>query len=96
MNKQLIKEVEEKLINEIFKKCYFISTNSECDVFFRYSPHVDCYDVDYHISGWKPLEDAIHINNSTEINYSNLKCTLKKLDKLWEELNKRMEENNNE
>lgn len=72
-----------ELIGKICEKCYFISTNSKCDVFFRYCPHVHSYEVEYHLHGWKQNQDSTQINFLTTINKINLKRTLKELDKLW-------------
>ena len=76
------------LIASVFKKCYFISNNSECDVFFSYSPHVNFYEVCYHLDGWKQNESGVHINMSTDVNVKNLTETLQELDKLWKVVDK--------
>lgn len=80
------------LITEVFKKCYYISNNSKCDVFFRYSPHVNFYEVEYHLCGWVQNKDAIVINRSSDVNEVNLKITLKKLDNLWKNITNEMGE----
>lgn len=75
------------LIKEIFKKCYFITTHSKCDVFFHYSAHVGCYDVYYYLNGWDKKFDPVYLNISSMISYSNLKATIKELDKICTLLN---------
>lgn len=72
-----------KLLNEIFKKCYYMSTHSNCHFFFSYSPHVESYDVYYYLGGWTGQNDAVWLNNCTDITPTNLKSTLEKLDGLW-------------
>lgn len=79
---------KQELILKVLEKCYFISNNSECDVFFSYSPHVNFYEVCYHLEGWKQNESGVYINISTDVNVKNLTKTLQELDKLWKIVNK--------
>lgn len=79
---------KQELILKVLEKCYFISNNSECDVFFSYSPHVNFYEVCYHLEGWKQYESGVYINISTDVNVKNLTKTLQELDKLWKIVNK--------
>ena len=71
------------LISEIFKKCYFITTHSKCDVFFSYSAHVDFYTVYYYLNGWTKHDEPVFLNNSSYIKITNLKNTMKELEKIW-------------
>ena len=41
-----------RLMAEAFGLCYEISTHSEADCFFAYSPHVDSFDVYVYEFGW--------------------------------------------
>lgn len=73
------------LLAKVVKKCCEISTNSKTDVFFRYDPHVDTYDVEWVLNGWTGQNDEYtYLNTITHISMNNLENTLKELDKLWE------------
>lgn len=81
---------EKDLICKIFEKCYFISTNSECDVFFDYAPHCKQYSIHYYLHGYTDELDYTYITrrNKTEcyldINIENLIYTLGELNELWQ------------
>lgn len=81
---------KQELILKVLEKCYFISTHSKCDVFFRYAPHVNSYDVDYYFEGWDIAKENISIDICTKVNCENLMSTLKELEILWQSI----EENN--
>jgi hypothetical protein len=46
------KERIERMMAEVLGLCYEISTNSEADCFFSYSPHVNSFDVHVFEFGW--------------------------------------------
>ena len=96
MLNKMREQVCEKLINEVFQKCYFISTHSKCDVFFRYAAHVHCYEVDYSLNGWDINDNPVPINTCTEVNPENLQDTLYQLEQLWKVINSKPEVQINE
>ena len=68
-----------RLIAEVLGLCYEISSNSEADCFFRYSPHVDCFDVEVFETGWSRYAIGEHYAEVTHITSDNLMSVLEKL-----------------
>jgi len=63
-----------KKIVEIFELCLEISNTTEHDVFFEYSPHVNCFSVNYYINGWESGED-IYVGANNIGTYYQIKLT---------------------
>lgn len=81
-----------EILCEILSMCYRISNNSKADVFFNYSPHCDCFTVNYYRDGWKEhhLEEhdeiCKYIAMTEGIDEENLLSCKAELMKLAEEL----------
>lgn len=86
---------KEDLLLKVFRKCYYISTHSKCDVFFDYSPHCNFYSVYYYKEGWGVSKNPFYLHRingdvNDTITIDNLTRTYQELNKLWELI----EENN--
>ena len=70
-----------KLLCEVLSKCYEISTNTEADVFFDYSPHVNSFSVFVYRNGWTPetAGDMEYLALSIKATKGNLISTMAKL-----------------
>ena len=75
-------EKTRELLELVFRKCVIISERSKTDVWFNYSPHANCYCIEYCLHGWKNSE-LINMDVVTTINYENLQKSSKELDNLW-------------
>ena len=69
-----------RLMAEVLGLCYEISTNSEADCFFDYSPHVDSFDVSVYEFGWAVGANAEYYALQERVTSDNL---LEVLDKLY-------------
>ena len=69
-----------RLMAEAFCLCYEISTHSEADCFFAYSPHVDSFDVYVYEFGWAVGAKGEYYALQEDITSDNL---LEVLDKLY-------------
>ena len=69
-----------RLMAEVLGLCYEISVNSEADCFFRYSPHVDSFDVQIYEFGWEEGVKGEYYAFCADVNRDNL---LEVLDKLY-------------
>lgn len=67
------------LLCEVLNMCYEISTKTEADVFFEYSPHVDAYMVYCYRDGWQPDVPFEWIEQQASVKPMNLKITIEKL-----------------
>lgn len=86
-NKKYLNEVNE-LLKKVLEKCYFISTHSKCDVFFEYSPHINCFTINYYEDGHNEKTYPIYLKDAF-VEYCtirNLSKALMNLDKLYEEV----------
>ena len=66
---------------EVLGLCYEISTNSEADCFFNYSPHVNYFDVHVYEYGWSEKEEheCERYASCAEVTQDNLMDVLDKL-----------------
>lgn len=69
-----------RLMAEVLGMCYEISVNSDADCFFKYSPHVDSFDVKIYEFGWSKGAKGEHYAFCADVNRDNL---LEVLDKLY-------------
>ena len=69
-----------RLMAEVLGLCYEISTNSEADCFFDYSPHVDSFDVSVYEFGWAVGAKGEYYALQEKVTSDNL---LEVLDKLY-------------
>ena len=69
-----------RLMAEVLGLCYEISVNSEADCFFKYSPHVDSFDVYVYEFGWEEGVKGEYYAFFADVNRDNL---LEVLDKLY-------------
>ena len=74
------RERNERLLAEVLGLCYEISTNSEADCFFNYSPHVDTFDVQFFEFGWAVGAKGEYIAYCTKVTQDNL---LQVLDQMY-------------
>lgn len=70
--------VTSKQVGQVLEMSHFISTNTNDDVFVRYSPHVDWVDVEIHKGGWsesksrEPLAPNQDVNGLIDLADENL------------------------
>lgn len=69
-----------RLMAEVLGLCYEISTHSEADCFFAYSPHVDSFDVYVYEFWWAVGAKGEYYALQEDITSDNL---LEVLDKLY-------------
>ena len=69
-----------RLMAEAFGLCYEISTHSEADCFFNYSPHVNGFCVQVFEFGWAECAKGEYYAFCADVNRDNL---LEVLDKLY-------------
>ena len=69
-----------RLMAEAFGLCYEISTHSEADCFFNYSPHVNGFCVQVFEAGWAEDAKGEYYAFCADANRDNL---LEVLDKLY-------------
>lgn len=69
-----------RLMAEVLGLCYEISTNSEADCFFNYSPHVNGFCVQVFEFGWAEGTKGEYYAFFADVNRDNL---LEVLDKLY-------------
>ena len=74
------REENMRLMAEVLGLCYEISTHSEADCFFAYSPHVDSFDVYVYEFGWPVGAKGEYYALQEYITSDNL---LEVLDKLY-------------
>ena len=74
------REESMRLMAEVLGLCYEISTHSEADCFFAYSPHVDSFDVYVYEFGWAVGAKGEYYAFSADVNRDTL---LEVLDKLY-------------
>ena len=74
------REENMRLMAEVLGLCYEISTHSEADCFFAYSPHVDCFDVYVYEFGWAVGANGEYYAFCADVNRDNL---LDVLDELY-------------
>ena len=74
------REENMRLMAEVLGLCYEISVNSEADCFFKYSPHVDIFDVKVFEFGWEEGTKGEDYAFCADVNRDNL---LEVLDKLY-------------
>lgn len=72
-------ERELRLLGEVMGLCYEISTNSDADCFFTYSPHVNGFDVHVFEFGWAVGAKGERYAFCEEITEDNLHDVLEKL-----------------
>lgn len=75
--------IQDKLM-KIMSLCYEISNKTDADVFFHYSPHVNCITVYYYENGYHDDEEFITIGISKEITFELLIEIERKLIVLYE------------
>ena len=73
------KEMIMRYAAEVFGLCYEISTNSEADCFFTYSPHVNSFDVQVFEFGWAVGAKGEYYAFTEEVTQDNLLAVLDKL-----------------
>ena len=64
---------------EVLGLCYEISTNSEADCFFTYSPHVNSFDVQVFEFGWAVGAKGEYYAFTEEVTQDNLLAVMEKL-----------------
>ena len=69
-----------RLMSDVLGLCYEISTHSEADCFFNYSPHVNGFCVHVFEAGWAEGAKGEYYAFSADVNRDNL---LEVLDKLY-------------
>ena len=74
------REENMRLMAEVLGLCYEISTHSEADCFFAYSPHVDSFDVYVYEFGWAVGSKGEYYALQEDVTSDNL---LSALDKLY-------------
>ena len=74
------REENMRLMAEVLGLCYEISTHSEADCFFAYSPHVDSFDVCVYEFGWAVGAKSEYYALQEYVTSDNL---LEVLDKLY-------------
>ena len=74
------REENMRLMAEVLGLCYEISTHSEADCFFAYSPHVDSFDVYVYEFGWAVGAKGEYYALQEDVARDNL---LSALDKLY-------------
>ena len=74
------REESMRLMAEVLGLCYEISVNSEADCFFKYSPHVDSFDVYVYEFGWAVGAKGEYYARQEDVTSDNL---LSALDKLY-------------
>ena len=74
------REESMRLMAEAFCLCYEISTNSEADCFFKYSPHVNGLCVYVFEAGWAEGVKGEYYAFYADVNRDNL---LEVLDRLY-------------
>ena len=74
------REENMRLMAEVLGLCYEISTHSEADCFFAYSPHVDSFDVYVYEFGWAVGAKGEYYARQEDVTSDNL---LSALDKLY-------------
>ena len=74
------REENMRLMAEVLGLCYEISTHSEADCFFAYSPHVDSFDVYVYEFGWAVGAKGEYYARQEYVTSDNL---LSALDKLY-------------
>ena len=75
-------EREMRLMAEVLGLCYEISTNSEADCFFNYSPHVNFFDVHVYESGWSRDAEGEWYAMAKDLSRDNLMAAAEKLYEL--------------
>lgn len=73
--------------------CMEISNNTKADAFFSYSPHVNCYSVHIHRTGWAEGAELEWVAMNEEINEENLLNTIAELRLIEAVLCEKEEEN---
>lgn len=68
-----------ELLCEVLSICHKISTKSNADVFFNYSPHCDNYDVFLWRDGWNVDEDFEWLAMGMKITEENIAMTIQRL-----------------
>lgn len=88
-NEECLDKINE-LLKRVLEKCYLISTHSKCDVFFEYSPHVNCFTIMYFKDGYNKETQPIYFEDVVleHCTMGNLSQALINLDKLYEEVKK--------
>lgn len=69
----------ERMLAEVLGVCYEISTNSEADCFFSYSPHVNSFDVQVFEFGWAVGAKGEWYAMGKEVTEDNLICVMDEL-----------------
>ena len=73
------REENMRLMAEVLGLCYEISTHSEADCFFAYSPHVDSFDVYVYEFGWAVGAKGEYYSFNEDITRDTLLGVLDKL-----------------
>ena len=73
------REENMRLMAEVLGLCYEISTHSEADCFFAYSPHVDSFDVYVYEFGWAVGAKGEYYALQEDVTSDNLREVLYKL-----------------
>ena len=74
-----------ELLLRVLELAYKISNETIADVFFRYSPHVNSFDLEYHKAGWAKSE-CICIASTQSITEENLENAIEELKRLCREV----------
>lgn len=73
------REMNVRYMAEVMGLCYEISTHSDADCFFNYSPHVNSFDVQVFEFGWAVGAKGEYYAFSQEVNQDNLMDASEKL-----------------
>lgn len=90
---KLITDAAWDLLHSVLDWCMGISNSTKADCFFSYSPHVNCYSVHIHRTGWAEGAELEWVAMNEEINEENLLKTIAELRLIEAVLCEKEEEN---
>lgn len=74
-----------ELLLKILDLSYEISNTTNIDVFFKYYPHVNTFEVHYYQDRWSEGKVPKYIASSKRINKENLEKAIEQLEELKKE-----------